>query len=164
MKLILIAAVANNNVIGKDNKLLWHMPADLKHFKELTMGHTILMGRKTFESIGKPLPGRKTIVITQQENYDAKGCKVVNNLKDAICEVKNEKEVFVAGGSEIYRQLINLHHTRRMFITRIYADFEGDSFFPDIDTQKWELIDREAFEADEKNPYPYAFLTYKKKK
>ncbi len=164
MKLIPIAAVANNNVIGKDNKLLWHMSHDLKRFKELTMGHSIIMGRKTFESIGKPLPGRKTIVVTKQENYDAKGCEIATSLKDAICKVKDESEVFVAGGGEIYRQIIGLHQTRRIYLTRIYANFEGDSFFPEIDSAKWELIEREEHEPDEKNPYPYAFLTYKRKK
>lgn len=164
MKLIPIAAVANNNVIGKDNKLLWQMSHDLKRFKELTMGHTIIMGRKTFESIGKPLPGRKTIVVTRQKDFDAKGCETVADLKEAICKIKDEAEVFVAGGGEIYRQIMSLHYTRRIYLTRIYANFEGDSFFPDIDTEKWELIEREEYEPDEKNPYPYAFLIYKKKK
>ncbi len=164
MKLILIAAAANNNVIGKDNKLLWRMSNDLKRFKELTMGHTIIMGRKTFESIGKPLPGRKTIVVTRQKDYDAQGCEIVSDLKEAICKIKDESEVFVAGGGEIYRQIMSLHYTRRIYLTRIYANFEGDSFFPEIDSEKWEMIEREEHEPDEKNPYPYAFLTYKRKK
>ncbi len=164
MKLFIIAAVANNNVIGQNNRLIWHMPNDLKHFKNLTNGHTLIMGRKTFESIGKPLPGRKIIVVTRQKNYDAQGCTVVESLKDAICEAKKDGEVYIAGGGEIYRQVINLHQTRRIFLTRIYANFEGDSFFPDIDEDKWELIDLEKHNADEKNPYPYAFLTYKRKK
>lgn len=164
MKLILIAAVANNNVIGQNNKLLWHMPADLKHFKELTMGRPMIMGRKTFESIGKPLPGRRTIVVTRNKDYDAMGCEVVTDIRDAICKVKDEQEVFVAGGGEIYRQVINLHCTRRLYLTRVYANFEGDSFFPEINTEKWELVEREPQPADEKNPYPFAFLTYKRKK
>jgi dihydrofolate reductase len=164
MKLTLIAAVANNNVIGQNNKLLWHMPADLKRFKELTLGHTMIMGRKTFESIGKPLPGRKTIVITRNKDYDAMGCEVATELKDAICKVREESEVFVAGGGEIYRQVMNLHFTRKIYITRVYANFEGDSFFPDINTEKWELIEREDQQTDEKNPYPFAFLTYKRRK
>ncbi len=163
MKLSLIAAVANNNVIGSENRLIWHMPADLKHFKELTMGHTLIMGRKTFESIGKPLKGRKIIVVTSQENYDAQGEEVAPTVKDAIKMVKHEKEVFVAGGSEIYKQTMDLYHTRRMYITRIFAKFEGDAFFPEIDPEKWELIEMEEHEADEKNKYPYAFMTYKKK-
>ena len=165
MKLIPIAAVANNNVIGQNNKLLWHMPADLKRFKETTMGHTMIMGRKTYESIGKALPGRKTIVITRNKNYNANGCEVVTDLKQAICKVKDESEVFVVGGGEIYRQVLNLHYTRRLIITRIYANFDdGDAFFPEINVDKWELIELEEHQPDEKNPYPYAFLTYKRKK
>ena len=140
------------------------MPADLKRFKELTMGHTMIMGRKTFESIGKPLPGRKTIVITRNKQYDAKGCEVATDLKEAICKVKDEPEVFVVGGGEIYRQVINLHYTRRIYITRIYANFEGDSFFPDINPEKWELVERDDQQTDEKNNYPYTFLTYKRRK
>jgi dihydrofolate reductase len=164
MKLILIAAVANNNVIGNDNKLLWHMPADLRRFKDLTMGHTMIMGRKTFESIGKPLPGRKTIIISRNKDYKAEGCQVATDLKEAICLVKDEPQAFVVGGGEIYRQVINLHPTRRLYITRVYANFDGDSFFPEIDPDKWELIEREEQPTNEKNPFPYAFLTYKRKK
>ncbi len=164
MKLSLIAAVANNNVIGRDNKLLWRVPADLKHFRKLTMGHTMIMGRKTFESIGKVLDGRKTIVVTKQENYDAKGAEVVHSIKQAIQSAKAEKEVFVVGGAEIYAQCIDLYLARCMYITRIYANFEGDAFFPDIDEEKWQLEEMEEFDADEKNKYPYAFLRYKKKR
>lgn len=164
MILSLVAAVANNNVIGSENRLIWHMPADLKHFKELTMGHTLIMGRKTFESIGGPLRGRKTIVVTGRKDYKAEGeCHVVPSLREAIRAVKGEKEVFVAGGGEVYKQTIGLYHTRRMYITRIYATFEGDAFFPDIDMDRWELIRFEEHEADDRNKYPYAFLTYKKK-
>jgi dihydrofolate reductase len=164
MKLILIAAVANNNVIGGDNKLLWNLPADLKHFKNLTMGHTLIMGRKTFESIGKALPGRRTIIVTRQSDYKAEGCEIASDLKDAICKVREESDVFVAGGGEIYRQVIGLHYARRIFLTRVYANFEGDSFFPSIDPEKWELVEREEFQPDKKNPYPYAFLTYKRRR
>jgi dihydrofolate reductase len=164
MKLLIIAAVANNNVIGNNNQLIWHLPDDLKHFKNLTSGHTLIMGRKTFESIGKPLPNRKTIVVTRQKNYDAQGCTVVDNIRDAICMVKKESDVFVAGGGEIYRQVMDLQCTKKLFITRVYASFEGDAFFPEIDIDKWELVEREEHEADDRNPYPYAFLTYKRKK
>jgi dihydrofolate reductase len=164
MKLTIIAAVANNNVIGMNNQLIWHLPADLKHFKEITMGKTLIMGRKTFESIGKPLPGRKTIIVTRNSDYYAEGCEIASNLKDALCKVKEESEVFVAGGGEIYRQVINLHFTRKMHITRVYANFEGDSYFPEISTEKWELVEREDKPIDEKNPYPFAFLTYKRRK
>lgn len=163
MKVSLIAAVANNHVIGRDNQLIWHLPADLKHFKKLTMGHTLIMGRKTFESIGKALPGRKTIVVTTQENYQAKGCEVAGSVDEAMKMIKGEKDVFVAGGAEIYAQTLDLYHTRRLYITRIFANFEGDTFFPSIDEEKWELVERTDHQADEKNPYPYSFLIYKKK-
>jgi dihydrofolate reductase len=164
MKLSLIAAVANNNVIGNENKLMWRMPEDLKHFKKTTMGHSIIMGRKTWESIRKPLKGRQNIVLTRKEFYLADGCEVVHSIDEAIKKIKHEKEVFVIGGSDIYEQCIDLFYTRRLYITRIFASFDGDAFFPDIDTEKWELEDMEEHDADEKNKYPYAFLTYKKKK
>lgn len=163
MKIYLIAAVANNHVIGSNNRLIWKLPADLKHFKAMTMGHTLIMGRKTFESIGTPLKGRNTIVVTRQKDYDAKGCAVANSLKEALCLANGEKEVFVAGGGEIYAQAIRLHLTRRIYLTRIFANFEGDAFFPEIDQEKWELIERSDREADEKNPYPYSFQIYKRK-
>jgi dihydrofolate reductase len=164
MILSLIAAVANNNVIGNENKLIWNMPADLKHFKKTTMGHSIIMGRKTWESIRKPLKGRQNIVLTRKEFYLADGCEVVHSIDQAIKKTKHEKEVFVIGGSDIYEQCIDLFYTRRLYITRIFASFDGDAFFPDIDTEKWELEDMEEHEADEKNKYPYAFMKYKKKK
>lgn len=164
MILSLIAAVANNNVIGNENKLMWHMPEDLKHFKKTTMGHSIIMGRKTWESIRKPLKGRQNIVLTRKEFYLAEGCEVVHSIDEAIKKIKHEKEVFVIGGSDIYEQCIDLFYTRRIYITRIFASFDGDAFFPDIDTEKWELEDMEEHDADEKNKYPYAFLKYKKKK
>ncbi len=164
MKITLIAAVANNNVIGSENRLIWHMPVDLRRFKQVTMGHALLMGRKTFESIGKALPGRRNIVLTRQKKFRAEGVEVINSIQEAIKLTKSEKDVFVIGGSEIYEQCINLYYTRRMIITRIYANFDGDAFFPDIDEDKWELEAIEEYEADEKNKYPYAFLKYRKKK
>lgn len=163
MKLFIVAAVANNNVIGNENRLIWHLPADLKHFKELTTGHTMIMGRKTFESIGQPLKGRKTIVVTTQPDYDAQGCQLAHSIEEAIKMVKHEKEVFIAGGAEIYRQTIDLYYTRRIYLTRIYANFEGDTFFPEIDPEKWQVIEREDHQPDEKNQYSYSFLTYKRK-
>ncbi len=162
MNLSLIAAVANNHVIGHENRMAWHMPADLKHFKQLTMNHTLIMGRKTYESIGKPLKGRKTVIVTKNKQYNAPGCLVAGSVEEVLRLVKEEQEVFVAGGAEIYRQTIDLPQTQRMYITRVYADVEGDAFFPRIDPVKWELVDKETHQTDEKNPYPYAFLTYRK--
>jgi dihydrofolate reductase len=163
MKITIIAAVANNHVIGADNKLLWHMPADLKHFKSLTMGHTMIMGRKTFESIGKSLPGRRTIVVTRKEDYNAQGSDIANSLEDAFKMLKKSEEGFVVGGAEIYQQTIDLHQAHKLIITRIFASFEGDAFFPDVDPNKWKLVERNDHKADEKNPYDFTYLTYKRK-
>ncbi len=163
MKLYLIAAIANNNVIGNNNQLIWHMPSDLKHFKSLTMGHTLIMGRKTFESLGSPLKGRKTIVLSRQTSYDAQGCQVAGDLNEALKLVQKEKEVFIAGGAQIYRQSIKMNQARRIYLTRIFASFEGDAFFPEIDPGQWELIERTDNQPDEKNPYAYSFQTYKRR-
>jgi dihydrofolate reductase len=164
MKIHLIAAVANNQVIGGDNRLLWHLPADLKHFKDLTMGHTLIMGRKTFESIGKPLKGRRTIVITSQTEYNAQGCLLARSLREALTLAGEEKEVFIAGGGQVYDQAIRLPQASRIHLTRIFASFTGDTFFPEIDPAQWELSERSDREADEKNPYPYSFQVYKRKR
>lgn len=164
MKISLIAAAANNHVIGYDNRMIWHLPADMKHFKTLTMNHTLIMGRKTFESIGAPLKGRTTIILSRQHDYPApEGCKLANSLPDAIRMVVNEKEVFVAGGEDIYRQAIDLRYTTRIYLTRVFANFDGDAFFPEIDPEKWELADRQDHQPDEKNSFPYSFQLYKRK-
>jgi len=163
MKISIVAAVANNHVIGADNKLLWHLPADLMYFKNLTMGHTMIMGRKTFESIGKPLPGRRTIVVSRKPDFDAQGCEVAHSIKGALKLAKKDKEIFVVGGAEIYQQTINLPQTHKLYITRVFAQFEGDAFFPDVDPQQWRLAERGDHKADEKNPYNYTYLTYTRK-
>jgi dihydrofolate reductase len=164
MQVSIIAAIANNNVIGNENQLIWHMPADLKHFKALTMGHTMIMGRKTFESIGSPLKGRTTIVISRQKDYDARGCKVAASLEEALTIVKDEKEVFIAGGAQVYRQAIQMKRTRKMYLTRIFASFEGDAFFPEIDMAEWECTERTDHQPDDKNKYPYSFRIYRRKR
>jgi dihydrofolate reductase len=159
----IIVARADNNVIGKDNKLVWHMPNDLKHFKNTTMGHYIIMGRKTFESQKKPLPGRTSIIITRNKNYKAEGCYVVHSLEDAyqIGREHDQKEVFVLGGAEIYT--VALKSVDKIILTEIKAEFEGDAFFSQIDPERWKEVKREDFDADEKNPYPYSFVELEKK-
>lgn len=154
----LVVAMAESNVIGKENKLIWHLPADLKHFKNLTTGHPIIMGRKTFESIGKTLPNRTNIVITRQQDYKPEGCLVAHSLSEALMLAQQlDAEIFVIGGAEIYKQAMFLADT--IFLTEVHHTFEGDTFFPEIDTLLWVETDRQEHQADEKNPYDYAFVT-----
>lgn len=160
MKLSLIAAVAKNNIIGNDNKLIWHLPADLKHFKNTTSGHTIIMGRKTFDSIGKPLPNRRNIIVTRNEELEIEGCEIYHTLQDAIDACSKEGEVFIVGGAEIYRQA--LHAADKIYLTRIYADFEGDATFPTFSLSEWRLNIYVRHHADEKNQYEYSFSEYER--
>lgn len=158
----IVVAVAENNVIGKDNQLIWHLPSDLKHFKNITMGHPMLMGRKTYESIGKPLPGRTTIIITRQPDFNAEGCIVVNSIQEAISEAKQlDEQAYLIGGAEIYRQALDVTDT--IYLTRIYHSFEGDTFFPEIKEDEWQKVSEEHHEPDEKNRYPYSFIKLERK-
>lgn len=161
MNLSILAAKAENNVIGKNNQLIWHMPADLKHFRELTTGSTVIMGRKTFESLGKPLPNRHNIVVTRQSDFVAPGCEVVGSLEEAVQISSQEENVFILGGGEIYRQSMDIAGT--LYITEIHAQFEGDTFFPAINPEIWEETFREDHPANEKNPYDFSFVTYQRK-
>ena len=157
----MIAALSSNNVIGRDNDLPGHQGTDLKRLKSLTMGHHLIMGRRTYESIGKPLPGRTTVVLTRDASFAAEGVIVVHSLEEAIriAEAARDPEPFIAGGATIFEQ--GLHRADRMYLTRIHADIEGDTYFPDFDdVSEWQLTDSEHFEADEKNDYPFTFLTY----
>jgi dihydrofolate reductase len=156
MSVSIIAALSDNNVIGRDNALPWHLSADLKRFKALTMGHTIVMGRKTFQSIGRVLPGRRTIVVTRGD-FHADGVDVVHTLQEALVD-----DAFICGGAEVYAAA--LPRAQRMYLTRVHADVDGDAFFPEFDdVTEWQLVDTEHCEADDKNEYPYSFLTYEKK-
>jgi dihydrofolate reductase len=152
----IIVAISKNRVIGKNNQLLWHMPADLRHFREITSHHTVVMGRKTFDSVGKPLPKRHNIVVTRQM-MAIEGCEVVNSIDAALALCKNENEVFIIGGAEIYEQA--LPKTERIFLTIIHQEFDGDTFFPQLDDREWIETAREDYPADEKNPYPFSFIT-----
>ncbi|MBP9803153.1 MAG: dihydrofolate reductase [Candidatus Pacebacteria bacterium] len=158
----LIAGIGKNNELGKGNTLLWHMPNDLKHFKEITSGKTVIMGRKTFESIGRPLPNRRNIIITRDKEYHAENIEVVYSLDEAIEKVKDEDESFIIGGAEIYKQAIN--QADKLYITHIDAsDNEADSFFPIIDKEIWRETKREDFKKDENNHYDYSFIEYIRK-
>ncbi|MDF2432594.1 MAG: dihydrofolate reductase [Mucilaginibacter sp.] len=159
MTITIVVAISENHVIGKDNKLLWHLPADLKHFKEITTGHTIIMGRKTYESVGRPLPNRRNIIITRQA-ISIDGCEVVHSTEAALSLCAGEQEVFIVGGAEIYKQALKL--TNRIYLTIVHAEFDGDSFFPEIDKNEWKEVYREDHEPDQKNLLPYSFITYER--
>ncbi len=160
MTLSLIAAIASNQVIGWNNRLPWKLPADLKRFKSLTMGHHLLLGRKTFESIGRPLPGRTMVVITRRKNYTPSGVQVAHSLQEALQIAAGDSEVFIAGGAQIYRQSLPL--ANRLHLTRIDCDFQGDAYFPRFEESQWRLVECTKMEADEDNPYPYRFLLYER--
>lgn len=157
---IIMAAKATNNVIGKDNDLIWHLPADLKFFKQTTKGHTLIMGRKTFESLANPLPHRDSWVVTRNKDYDAAGITVFQSIESALeaGEQKGLETVFILGGGEIYRQSMDI--ADKLIITEVHADFEGDTVFPEIDLDEWEEVSREEHKADEKNKYDFAFVAY----
>jgi len=157
----IIAAVAANNALGKDNQLIWHLPADLKRFKKVTSNHHIIMGRKTYESLGKPLPNRVNIIITRNLNYVAEGCIVVNSLSEAIEAAKNDPNPYILGGAEIYNQAMDI--ADKLDLTFVHHKFEADAFFPNIDLTVWKESSREDFKADEKNKYDFSFVTYIKK-
>jgi dihydrofolate reductase len=150
----IIVAIAQNNVIGKDNQLIWHLPNDLKHFRKLTTGNTIIMGRKTYQSIGKPLPNRVNIIISRNKDFVAEGCIVVNSLTDALAHCTDQ--CFVIGGAEIYQQALPL--ATKIYLTEIHAQVEGDTFFPEIDKKIWQETSREDYETDEKHIFPYSFV------
>ena len=162
----LIVAVSENGVIGKDNGLIWHLPKDMKFFKDTTQGHHVLMGRKNFESIPhnfRPLPNRTNIIITRQSNYIAEGCVVVNSIEQGIDLAKNngEHELFVIGGGQIYDMALKQELIDRVYLTEIHHSFDGDTFFPKLSDQ-WKEVQREDCFADEKNKYDYSFLVLEK--
>jgi dihydrofolate reductase len=160
MSISFIFAMDRNRAIGKDNQLPWHLPADLKFFKTVTMGHPILMGRKTYQSIGKPLPGRLNVVITQDPNFTAEGCEIVHSADEAAARFQ-QQELFVIGGAEIFR--LFLPQADRMYITQIEHEFAADTFFPDVNIAEWTLVSSEQGVQDEKNPYLYYFQIYQRK-
>lgn len=158
-----MVARADNRVIGKNKNLVWHLPADLKYFKKLTTGHYVIMGRKTFESFGNPLPNRVHVVITRNPNYDAKGHHVAGSLQEAfdICEQHDQKHVYVLGGGQIYR--LAMEHVDQIYLTEVHGNYEGDTTFPEIDKNKWREISRLDFKADEKNKIDYSFTVLQPK-
>ncbi len=156
----MIAAVAENFALGKDNELVWHLPDDFKRFKQLTTNHYIIMGRKTFESFPKPLPNRTHVIITRQQDYKAEGCLVVANLADALAMVPKDENAFVIGGGEIYA--LALPFTDVIELTKVHAHFEADTFFPEIDSKQWKLVSEEYHPKDEKHLFDFTYETYRR--
>lgn len=157
----IVVAKASNNVIGAKNDLIWHLPNDLKHFKSLTSGHPIIMGRKTFESLGRPLPNRTNIVVTRDQNWNAEDIEIASSLQKAIEAAKKiDDDIYILGGGNIYKQAIEF--TDVLYITEVHHEFDGDTYFPEIDSDEWEEVEREYFKKDEKHPYAYSFVTYKR--
>lgn len=161
MMIAIVVAIAENNAIGKDNQLLWHLPADLKHFKQITTGHTIIMGRKTYDSIGKPLPNRRNIVISRATGLQIPGVEVTGSVADALALCSNEAEVFIIGGAEIYKSTLDI--TDRIYLTKVHQHYEADAFFPEINTGQWSESDVENHLPDEKNKVAYTFSTLSRK-
>ena len=157
----IIAAASENNVIGNDNKLIWHLSDDLKHFKNLTKDHHVIMGRKTFESMPKALPNRTNIVITRNKDYVGENITVVQSLEEALNIAKDDSQPFIIGGGEIYNLAIEI--ADRIELTRVHAEFNGDAFFPTIDSNKWTEVKRDARKKDEKHSYNFTFIRYDKK-
>ncbi|MBC7984479.1 MAG: dihydrofolate reductase [Candidatus Obscuribacterales bacterium] len=161
MKLGIVVAAAENDVIGKGNGLVWRLPDDLKYFKAITLGKPIVMGRKTYESIGKPLPGRLNIVVTRKAGFKAPGCLVVNSLDESISAAGRVEEVMIIGGAEIYA--LALPRADVIYLTRVHARPDGDVFFPIIDATGWHETFREAHAADERHAYAFSFITLERK-
>ena len=157
----LIAAAAENDALGKENDLIWHISEDLKRFKRLTTGHAIIMGRKTFESMPKALPNRTNIILTKKKDYQPEGALVVNTVEEALALVEEDAQPFIIGGGEIYR--LFMETCDRIELTRVHHDFDADVFFPSIDTSKWAIVNQEDILATGDQPYNYSYLTYEKK-
>jgi dihydrofolate reductase len=159
--IILIAAAAENNALGKNNELVWHLPDDFKRFKQLTSGHHIIMGRKTFESFPKPLPNRTHIVITRQKNYLPEGCIVVDSMKKALEICPENEPIYIIGGGEIYH--LGLPFANKIELTRVHDTFEADAFFPEINSEEWDLVTDEFHSKDAKHNFDYSYQTYIRK-
>lgn len=156
--LSLIVAMDENRLIGNDNQLPWRLPADLAFFKRTTMGKPIVMGRRTFESIGRPLPGRRNIVITRNLQFAAEGCEIVNSIERALTSCGDHDELMLIGGASLYQQ--TMEQVSCMYITRIHHHFSGDTWFPEFDSAQWKIENQQDFDADQGNPFAYSFVKY----
>lgn len=157
----LIVAMSENNVIGRDGAMPWRLSADLRRFKQITMGHHMLMGRKTFDSIGRALPGRTTVVISRSATYEDPNIQIARSLEEALAVAEEDDEVFVVGGAQIYA--LALPHVDRIYLTRVHATLDGDTFFPNVAWNEWSLVESTEYAADEKNDFAVSFLTYNRR-
>ncbi|MFT9850226.1 dihydrofolate reductase [Aneurinibacillus sp. REN35] len=160
MNMSMIVAMDKNRVIGKDNDIPWKLPKDQAYFRKVTMGHSVIMGRKNYESIGRPLGGRRNIIVTRDKQYTASGCEIVHSVEEVLSMVKNEEEPFVIGGEEIYK--VFLPYATKLYITTIEHEFEGDTYFPRLVPDEWKVVSVEKGITDEKNVYEYVFTTYER--
>lgn len=159
--LTMIAAAAENNALGKDNELVWHLPDDFKRFKRLTSGHHIIMGRKTFESFPELLPDRTHVIITRKDDYQPDGAIVVHSMEEAIRVSKLDDQAFIIGGGEIYK--MGLEHAEKIELTRVHGEFDADTYFPEIDKERWKIVKDQFHDKDEKHDYSFTYLTYERK-
>ncbi len=160
-KISMIVAMDQKGVIGRGSELPWHLSTDLKNFKKITMDKPIIMGRKTHESIGKPLPGRRNIIVTRNNGYQSEGCEVCHSLDEAIASCQDDDEMVIIGGSELYREALEV--VSRMYLTEVHADVDGDVYFPAFDKGEWDLIIKDDVEADDNNEYPYTMSILEKR-
>ncbi|MFB6466105.1 dihydrofolate reductase [Cytobacillus sp. Hz8] len=157
----LLWAMDEKRTIGKKNQLPWHLPEDLKYFKRVTMGHPIIMGRKTFDSIGRPLPGRENMILTRNQDFQIQGCHILHSIEELLAYSRTiEDEIFVIGGAEIFKEVLPI--ADRLYVTQIYEIFDGDTYFPFFPLDEWKILSREKGIKNEKNPYEYEFLVYER--
>ena len=161
--LSIIVALTENNVIGRDGDMPWRLSADLRRYKRITMGHHMIMGRKTFDSIGRALPGRTSVVISRTAAYDDPLIRVARSWDEALQIAADDEEIFIVGGGQIFELSLSQPQVDRLYLTRVHCSIEGDTFFPDIQWDQWKLVDEERHQADEKNNYDYSFLTFDRK-
>lgn len=161
LQITLIVAASTNNAIGKNNKMLWHLPDDFKYFKKNTIEHSVVMGRKTFESIGKPLPERRNIVLTRNQDWQAEDVDSANALEEVLTYCRDERQIFIIGGADIYKQFLPL--ATRVLLTRVHAELDGDAFFPELIAQQWTLTSKEEHPKDEKHAYDFTFEVWDRK-
>jgi len=162
MTLALVVAVSENGVIGRDGGLPWHLPRDLRHFKRTTMGHHLIIGRRTWDEVGKPLPGRTMVVVTRSRKFEAEGAAVAHSLEEALEIARGDEEPFIGGGAHIYRMALVRDLVDRLYLTRVHADVDGDTFLPEIEFDDWQLLSSEHHDADEKNEYACTFEVYQR--